>query len=86
MYKIVLLPAAEKFYKKLFHSNRALCGRIDNVLEILKTDPFIGKALKDNLKGKYSLRIGVYRMIYSVHKQEVTVYILDIGHRKEIYR
>ena len=86
MYKVVLLPAAEKFYKKLLKSNRTLLGRIDHVLELLKTNPFIGKALKDNLKDKYSLRIGVYRIVYSVHKKEVTVYIFDIGHRREVYR
>ncbi len=86
MYKVVLLPAAEKFYKKLLKTNRTLLERVDNVLELLKTNPFIGKALKDNLKGKYSLRIGVYRIIYSIHKQEITIYIFDIGHRRDIYK
>ncbi len=49
-------------------------------------DPFLGKPLKDNLKGKYSFRVGSYRIIYSVHKHEITVYVLDIGHRREIYQ
>lgn len=86
MYKIVLHSQAKKTYKKLFISNKELFRRIYNALEALKSDPFLGKPLKDKLKGKYSLRVGIYRIIYSVEKHEVTVYILDIGHRREIYR
>lgn len=86
MYRVVLLPEAEKFFKKVFISNKELFRRIDNTLEALKSNPFLGKPLKDKLKGKYSLRIGVYRIIYSIDKQKIVIYVLDIGHRKEIYR
>ncbi|MFH1413284.1 MAG: type II toxin-antitoxin system mRNA interferase toxin, RelE/StbE family, partial [Candidatus Omnitrophota bacterium] len=61
MYKIVLLPNAKKSYKQLFTKNYELFKRIDNALEALKSNPFLGKPLKDKLKGKYSLRVGVYR-------------------------
>jgi len=86
LYKVVLLVHAEKFYRKLLHSQPMLFKRIDNALESLKTEPFKGKPLKDNLKGKCSLRVGDYRIIYSVEKHIVTVYVFDIGHRREIYR
>jgi mRNA interferase RelE/StbE len=86
LYKIVLLSAAKKIYKRLFTSNPEVFKRIYNALELLKNNPLFGKPLKDNLKGKYSLRVGVYRIIYSIEKKEVTIYILDIGHRREIYR
>ena len=86
MYRIVLLPEAAKFYRRIFVYNRDVFDRIDSVLNTLKTNPFLGKPLKDRLKGKYSLRVGVYRIIYSIEKQELIIYILDIGHRREIYR
>ncbi len=86
MYNIVLLSEAKKSYKRLFFSDKELFKRIDNTLGVLKSNPFLGKRLKDNLKGKYSLRVGVYRIIYFIEKQEVTIYVLDIGHRREIYR
>jgi len=86
LYKIILLSAAEKSYRNLFAANKELFQRIDNALETLKTNPFLGKPLKDRLKGKYSLRVGVYRIIYSIDKQEITIYILDIAHRREVYR
>lgn len=86
MYKIILLSDAEKSYRNLFTTNKELFQRIDNALEALKTNPFLGKPLKDRLKGKYSLRVGVYRIVYSIEKQEITIYILDIAHRREVYR
>jgi len=86
LYRVVLLSYAKKSYKQLFIKNYELFKRIDNVLEALKSNPFLGKLLKDKLKGKYSLRVGVYRIIYSIDKHQITIYVLDIGHRREIYR
>ena len=86
MYDVVLLPEAKKFYKKLFLSNKSHFQRVAQALESLSLDVLQGKVLKHKLKGKYSLRVGVYRIIYSVEKKEVAVYVFDIGHRKNIYR
>jgi len=40
------------------------------------------------LKGRdaWRIRIGEYRVIYEINDQARTVTILDVGHRKEIYR
>jgi mRNA interferase RelE/StbE len=46
----------------------------------------LGKSLKQRLAGKYSLRVSVYRIIYTIEKEKVVIYILDIGHRREVYR
>ena len=86
MYKVLLLSHAERFYRELLRSQPVLFKRIDNALESLRTEPFKGKPLKDNLKGKLSLRVGDYRIIYSVATHIVTVYVFKIGHRREIYR
>ncbi|MBI5150899.1 MAG: type II toxin-antitoxin system RelE/ParE family toxin [Candidatus Omnitrophica bacterium] len=86
MYKVVLLPEAEKSYRKLGSSDRSHFLRVAQALESLKENPFQGKPLKHRLKGQFSLRVGVYRIIYTVEKQKITVYILDIGHRRHIYQ
>lgn len=86
MYKVILLPEAEKFYRKLSFSDRSHFLRVAQALESLKENPFQGKLLKHKLKGQFSLRVGVYRIIYTVEKQKITVYILDIGHRRYIYQ
>ena len=71
---------------KLFESDRSRFDRINNALKSLQKDPTQGKLLKHTLKGKYSLRVGVYRIIYQINKKIITVYVLDIGHRKNIYK
>jgi mRNA-degrading endonuclease RelE of RelBE toxin-antitoxin system len=49
----------------------------------LKNDPFLGKSLRSDWKGVYSLRIGTYRVLYSIKGIEVR--LLFVGHRKHIY-
>ncbi|MBF0337270.1 MAG: type II toxin-antitoxin system RelE/ParE family toxin [Nitrospirae bacterium] len=43
-----------------------------------------GKALDGKLKGKYRLKVGDYRVIYTI--KESTVWIISVGHRRDIYR
>ena len=35
---------------------------------------------------RYRLRQGNYRIVYSIKDKELTVWIVRIGHRKEVYR
>ena len=35
---------------------------------------------------RYRVRQGLYRIIYSVHDKELTVWIVKVGHRKDVYR
>lgn len=34
----------------------------------------------------YRIRIGDYRVIYSIKELEIKIYIIYIGHRKDVYR
>ena len=62
-------------------------SRIANVLEnVLSQNPFIGKALKAELKGLYSYRVGDYRIIYSILKDRLIIQIIKVMHRREVYR
>mgnify|MGYP001571621415 CR=1 FL=1 len=84
MYSVILLPEAEKSYRKLSFSDYSHFLRVARALQSLKQDPFRGKPLKYKLKGQFSLRVGAYRIIYTIERQKVTVYVLDIGHRREV--
>lgn len=44
-----------------------------------------GKSLAENHKGKWRYRIGDYRLISDISDTTVTILILEIGHRKDIY-
>ena len=35
---------------------------------------------------RYRMRQGRYRIVYSIHDDEFTVWIVKVGHRKDIYR
>ena len=85
MYKVVFTKQAEKDYTYLYKANKAVFQRVRTVIHSLAKDPFQGKPLKLNLKGRWSYRVSTYRIIYSIEQRILTVYILDIGHRREIY-
>ena len=42
--------------------------------------------MKGKLKGAWRIRVGDYRILYDIHDEEKKVVILEIGHRREIYR
>jgi mRNA interferase RelE/StbE len=44
------------------------------------------EALRGDLIGLYKLRVGDYRVIYEVIRNEKTIVIHAVGHRREIYR
>ena len=52
----------------------------------LAKDPIsLGKPLTANLSGMYRYRIGDYRIIYEIIKNELVVIVVRVGHRKDVY-
>ena len=45
-----------------------------------------GKALKGQMKGLWRYRVGDYRLIAEIQDKVVTIVIVEVGHRREIYR
>jgi mRNA interferase RelE/StbE len=86
LYKIVLANAAEKEYAYLLKTNKNVFERVRRALHDLAKDPHAGKPLKLAFKGKWSYRVGMYRIVYSIERNILTVFILDIGHRRDAYR
>lgn len=86
MYRIEFTKPAKKEYIYLYKTAKVLFERIRKALGSLAENPIQGKPLRLTLKGKWSYRVGMYRIIYSIEKKILTVYILDIGHRREVYK
>jgi mRNA interferase RelE/StbE len=42
-----------------------------------------GRPLSGTLHGYWKLKVGEYRVVYRIEKQEVTVYVLTIGFRRD---
>jgi mRNA interferase RelE/StbE len=86
MYDIEFSHTAAKELENIHKREKTFFPRILSVVESLKTNPYAGKKLKGKLQGDYSLRIGEYRTIYTIHRNNLVIYIIDMGHRREIYR
>lgn len=82
MYRIKLTPKAKRELKILSKLHKEAIG---SVFEDLKDTPFLGKPLTRELTGRYTYRIGVYRIIYKVNKRDKQVTVLTVGHRSTIY-
>jgi len=85
-YKVELSNQAERVIRRMAEREPAFYQRVASALDDLQRDPHQGKPLKGELKGRYSYRIGSYRIVYRIRHQELLVLIIDIGHRREIYR
>ena len=75
-------PAAVKSLRKIDVQDR---GRIQGAIALLGEDPRPpgAKALpgRDGLR----VRVGKYRIIYTVHDDVLLVVVVTLGHRKDIY-
>ncbi|MDU1224973.1 type II toxin-antitoxin system RelE/ParE family toxin [Varibaculum cambriense] len=45
-----------------------------------------GKTLKGKYSGYWRYRVGNYRLICEIRDQELVIILIDLGHRREIYR
>ena len=82
MFEIRFKSPAKRFLKKLDLFERK---KILTKIKQLKTNPKLGKPLIGNLAGLWRLRINKYRIIYEIKDNELIIYILQIGQRKNIY-
>ena len=81
MYKIIIKKPAKKFIDQLpINEKRRVVAAIEQLPN--------GENIK-RLKGHNDLlrlRVGDYRIIYTVDNGELIVYIIDAGNRGEIYK
>lgn len=52
----------------------------------LAYNPLLGKPLQGPLKGLRSQRVGTLRIVYQIIKKELVLMVINIGHRKSVYR
>lgn len=45
-----------------------------------------GKALTGNLAGLWRYRVGDYRVVVSIEDDVLVVLVVDVAHRREVYR
>lgn len=87
-WKIKFLPEAEKDLKQIDPPVvRRILGFPYNRIRPLDDPRKIGEALKGPELGKYwKYRVGDYRIICQIRKIEISILVVRVGHRKDIYR
>jgi mRNA interferase RelE/StbE len=55
-------------------------------IEILADDPRPSGCEKLTGQERYRIRQGKYRIVYSIQDNELTIWIVKVGHRSKIYR
>ena len=55
-------------------------------IEALAEDPRPPGCEKLTGQQRYRLRQGRYRILYSIQDDELTIWVVKVGHRKDIYR
>ena len=83
VYKIFFKKSVEKDFKVIPKND------LVNILERIETlaeDPRPPGCEKLTGQQKYRLRQGRYRILYSIQDDELTVWVVKVGHRKDIHR
>ncbi len=81
--RISFVKSAER---ELLRLDKKLGQRIFHKISLLKDAPYGQNSQKlENGKG-YRMRIGDYRVVYAIDKENQTIIVIKIRHRKEVYR
>ena len=60
--------------------------RIITAIRRLMNDPRPSGAKKLTGRDAWRIRVGDYRVIYEIHAGRLLILVVDLGHRREIYR
>ena len=82
-YDVYLKKSAEKELKSLPDK---LHDRIVNIILSLKANPLPPNAKKLHGRDGFRVRVGDYRILYIVSREEKKIEVVSIAHRKEVYR
>jgi len=84
VYRVELSRAAEKAIRGL---ERKMQVRIASRIRQLGENPRPHDAKKlRGEQGVYRVREGDYRILYEIFDKKLLIYLLQVGHRREIYR
>ncbi|MFQ5710210.1 MAG: type II toxin-antitoxin system RelE/ParE family toxin [Candidatus Geothermarchaeales archaeon] len=80
------LNTTSRFERDFRRFSPKLKGKIDSSIRRLEDEPYLGKPLRGELKGRRSLRIGRYRIIYIIDEDEKAIILLTVGRRGAVYK
>jgi mRNA interferase RelE/StbE len=86
-WKIEFVPAAAKDLKKLGRSEAArVIATLEGRIATLENPRQLGSALSGDLSGLWRWRIGDYRIVARIEDERITILVVRVSHRREVYR
>lgn len=82
-YEVRIVPSAEREMDKLPAQIHTWVG--SRILS-LEDNPRPRSAKKLSGREEYRLRVGVYRVLYTIDDKDSIVTIFTVGHRREVYQ
>lgn len=83
-YNVVVAQSAEKV---LYQLPKEVIPRITLAMQSLADNPYpVGCRKMSGEENTFRIRVQNYRIVYEVHKKTITIIVLKIGHRKDVYR
>ncbi len=82
-YKIEIKKSAVQEIKKLpSRELKNILAKIDSLAD----SPRGPDTVKLSAEEKYRVRVGDYRILYMIEDAVLTVYVVKVGHRKDVYK
>jgi mRNA interferase RelE/StbE len=82
-YKVEITASAEKELARLPKADRVRVARA--IMTLAAVPRPRGCRKLTGQEDVYRIRVGVYRVIYSIEDRRIVVVVLKLGHRKDIY-
>jgi len=82
-YRLRLKKSAAKEIENLPKKD---CARVVAAIQKLLDEPYGQNTQKLSGQEKYRIRVGNYRVLYEIINDELVVMVVNVGHRKDVYR
>lgn len=86
-FRVVLTKNAARQLRRIERGNKKVYKQLENALQDLKKDPYGPNTAP--LKGVPSdrrVRVGGYRILYSIERKELLVEVMRVGSRGDVYK
>lgn len=81
-YRVELRPAAARQLRKL---DPPAARRIQGAIALLANDPRPPASRPLTGRPGWRVRVGDYRLLYTIHDDRLVIVMVTIGHRRDIY-
>lgn len=82
-YSVVLTASARREIEDLERRDRE---RVTVAIGSLRDDPRPRGCEKLSALDRFRIRVGSYRVVYTIDDAIVTVFVVKVGHRRDVYR